>query len=65
MSTDSTTSVTATLAAAPDTAHCAYDYAQLDVFAENPLEGNALAVFYATHAASRRKRCRRLPAKPI
>ncbi len=45
MSTDSTTSVTATLAAAPDTAHCAYDFAQLDVFAENPLEGNALAVF--------------------
>jgi trans-2,3-dihydro-3-hydroxyanthranilate isomerase len=45
MSTDPTTSVTATLAAAPDTAHCAYDFAQLDVFAENPLEGNALAVF--------------------
>ena len=27
------------------TAHCAYDYAQVDVFAERPLEGNALAVF--------------------
>jgi trans-2,3-dihydro-3-hydroxyanthranilate isomerase len=34
-----------TLAAAPTTAHCAYDYAQVDVFAENPLEGNALAIF--------------------
>ncbi len=40
-----TTSVTATLAAAPETAHCAYDFAQVDVFAENPLEGNALAIF--------------------
>jgi len=30
---------------APDTAHQAYDYAQVDVFAEAPLEGNALAVF--------------------
>jgi trans-2,3-dihydro-3-hydroxyanthranilate isomerase len=27
------------------TAHCAYDFAQVDVFAERPLEGNALAVF--------------------
>jgi trans-2,3-dihydro-3-hydroxyanthranilate isomerase len=27
------------------TAHCAYGYAQVDVFAENPLEGNALAIF--------------------
>ena len=35
----------ATLAAAPETAHCAYDFAQVDVFAENPLEGNALAIF--------------------
>src|SRR5580698_7887454 len=35
----------ATLAAASDTAHCAYDFAQVDVFAENPLEGNALAIF--------------------
>ena len=40
-----TTTTPATLAAAPDTAHCAYDFAQVDVFAENPLEGNALAVF--------------------
>jgi trans-2,3-dihydro-3-hydroxyanthranilate isomerase len=30
---------------APATAHQAYDYAQVDVFAENPLEGNALAIF--------------------
>jgi trans-2,3-dihydro-3-hydroxyanthranilate isomerase len=35
----------ATLAAASETAHCAYDFAQVDVFAENPLEGNALAIF--------------------
>jgi trans-2,3-dihydro-3-hydroxyanthranilate isomerase len=41
MSTD----VPATFAAASETAHCAYDFAQVDVFAENPLEGNALAVF--------------------
>jgi trans-2,3-dihydro-3-hydroxyanthranilate isomerase len=34
-----------TLVAAPETAHCAYDFAQVDVFAENPLEGNALAIF--------------------
>jgi trans-2,3-dihydro-3-hydroxyanthranilate isomerase len=27
------------------TAHCAYDFAQVDVFAEHPLEGNALAIF--------------------
>jgi trans-2,3-dihydro-3-hydroxyanthranilate isomerase len=49
MSTDPCPSTPATLAAAPsaapETAHCAYDYAQVDVFAENPLEGNALAVF--------------------
>src|SRR5580693_10403853 len=45
MSTDDPYSVPATLAAAPATAHCAYDFAQVDVFAENPLEGNALAVF--------------------
>jgi trans-2,3-dihydro-3-hydroxyanthranilate isomerase len=45
MSTDAPHSVPATLAAAPETAHCAYDFAQVDVFAENPLEGNALAVF--------------------
>ena len=45
MSTDVPPSVPATLAAAPETAHCAYDFAQVDVFAENPLEGNALAVF--------------------
>ncbi len=30
---------------APATAHCAYDCAQVDVFAERPLEGNQLAVF--------------------
>ena len=30
---------------APSAAHQAYDYAVLDVFAEQPLEGNALAVF--------------------
>jgi trans-2,3-dihydro-3-hydroxyanthranilate isomerase len=45
MSTDDPYSVPATLAAAPATAHCAYDFAQVDVFAENPLEGNALAIF--------------------
>jgi trans-2,3-dihydro-3-hydroxyanthranilate isomerase len=45
MSTDAPCIVPATLAAAPATAHCAYDFAQVDVFAENPLEGNALAIF--------------------
>ena len=46
MSTNDYSSAPATLAAtAPPTAHCAYDYAQVDVFAENPLEGNALAIF--------------------
>ena len=45
MSTDVTYNVSATLAAAPITVHCAYDYAQVDVFAESPLEGNALAIF--------------------
>jgi trans-2,3-dihydro-3-hydroxyanthranilate isomerase len=30
---------------APSTAHIAYDFAQVDVFAEGPLEGNQLAVF--------------------
>src|SRR6201987_1391691 len=46
MSTDDYYSEPATLAAAaPPTAHCAYDYAQVDVFSENPLEGNALAIF--------------------
>jgi trans-2,3-dihydro-3-hydroxyanthranilate isomerase len=45
MSTDEPYSTLATLAAAPTTAHCAYDFAQVDVFAENPLEGNALAIF--------------------
>ena len=29
----------------PSTAHVAFDYAQVDVFAERPLEGNPLAVF--------------------
>src|ERR1700734_1574333 len=43
MSTDAPLTVPTTLAAAA--AHCAYDFAQVDVFAENPLEGNALAVF--------------------
>jgi trans-2,3-dihydro-3-hydroxyanthranilate isomerase len=45
MSTDGPITIPATLAAAPETAHCAYDFAQVDVFAENPLEGNALAIF--------------------
>jgi trans-2,3-dihydro-3-hydroxyanthranilate isomerase len=45
MSTDTPHSGPATLAAVSETAHCAYDFAQLDVFAEKPLEGNALAVF--------------------
>src|SRR5258708_26633423 len=45
MSTDEPYSAPVTLVAAPETAHCAYDFAQVDVFAENPLEGNALAVF--------------------
>jgi trans-2,3-dihydro-3-hydroxyanthranilate isomerase len=39
------TNAPATLAAASETAHCAYDFAQVDVFAEKPLEGNALAIF--------------------
>jgi trans-2,3-dihydro-3-hydroxyanthranilate isomerase len=30
---------------APSTAHVAFDYAQVDVFAERPLEGNPLAIF--------------------
>ena len=29
----------------PETAQRSYDFSQLDVFAEHPLEGNALAVF--------------------
>lgn len=45
MSTDAPANVPATFAPAPSTAHCAYDFAQVDVFAENPLEGNALAIF--------------------
>jgi trans-2,3-dihydro-3-hydroxyanthranilate isomerase len=45
MSTDTRYTAPATLAAASETAHCAYDFAQVDVFAEAPLEGNALAVF--------------------
>lgn len=32
-------------AEAPPTAHAAYDFAQVDVFAERPLEGNQLAIF--------------------
>src|ERR1700689_51136 len=43
MSTDADQIAPATLVAA--TAHCAYDFAQVDVFAERPLEGNALAIF--------------------
>jgi trans-2,3-dihydro-3-hydroxyanthranilate isomerase len=31
--------------APPSTAHVAFDYAQVDVFAERPLEGNPLAIF--------------------
>ena len=38
-------STAAPLSFTPATAHQAYDYAILDVFAEQPLEGNALAVF--------------------
>src|SRR5438270_9624733 len=38
-------STAAPLSFAPPTAHIAYDYAVVDVFAERPLEGNALAVF--------------------
>jgi len=38
-------STAAPLSFAPTTAHVAYDYAVLDVFAEQPLQGNALAVF--------------------
>jgi trans-2,3-dihydro-3-hydroxyanthranilate isomerase len=45
MSTDTPYRAPATLAAASERAHCAYDFAQVDVFAEAPLEGNALAVF--------------------
>jgi trans-2,3-dihydro-3-hydroxyanthranilate isomerase len=36
---------TAPLSFAPVTAHQAYDYAVVDVFAEQPLQGNSLAVF--------------------
>src|SRR5260370_37238623 len=45
MSSDDLYTAPATLAAAPPTAHCAYGFAQVDVFAENPLAGNALAIF--------------------
>jgi trans-2,3-dihydro-3-hydroxyanthranilate isomerase len=45
MSTDDPVNTSATLVVAPATAHCAYDFAQVDVFAEAPLEGNALAIF--------------------
>jgi trans-2,3-dihydro-3-hydroxyanthranilate isomerase len=38
-------STAAPLSFAPSTAHQAYDYAVVDVFAEQPLEGNQLAVF--------------------
>lgn len=38
-------STAAPLSFAPPTAHQAYDYAVLDVFAEQPLQGNSLAVF--------------------
>jgi trans-2,3-dihydro-3-hydroxyanthranilate isomerase len=36
---------TTSLAATPSSAHRAFDFAQVDVFAERPLEGNALAIF--------------------
>src|ERR1700735_5583666 len=39
------TVVATTSAAAPQTAHVALDFAQVDVFAERPLEGNQLAIF--------------------
>jgi trans-2,3-dihydro-3-hydroxyanthranilate isomerase len=45
MSTDDPLSMPATFDTAPPTAHCAYDFAHVDVFAESPLEGNALAIF--------------------
>ena len=46
MSTNTPVNTPVTLAVAPSTAaHCAYEFAQVDVFAENPLEGNALAIF--------------------
>ncbi|HXC97640.1 MAG TPA: PhzF family phenazine biosynthesis protein [Edaphobacter sp.] len=45
MSTSPSPVSSATSVAAPETAHCAYEFAQVDVFAEAPLEGNALAVF--------------------
>jgi trans-2,3-dihydro-3-hydroxyanthranilate isomerase len=45
MSTEVPNIVVVASAAAPEAAHCAYDFAQVDVFAENPLEGNALAIF--------------------
>jgi trans-2,3-dihydro-3-hydroxyanthranilate isomerase len=38
-------STAAPLSFAPSTAHQAYDYALVDVFAEQPLEGNGLAIF--------------------
>jgi trans-2,3-dihydro-3-hydroxyanthranilate isomerase len=45
MSNDQPYTASATFDPAPPTAHCAYDFAQVDVFAENPLQGNALAIF--------------------
>ena len=53
MSTDADQIAPATLVAA--TAHCAYDFAQVDVFAENPLEGNALAIFTDARGLSSRE----------
>src|ERR1700692_26079 len=41
--TDSSPAIPA--AEAPATAHAAFDFAQVDVFAERPLEGNQLAIF--------------------
>jgi trans-2,3-dihydro-3-hydroxyanthranilate isomerase len=55
MSTDVPLRTPATLAAAAETAHCAYDFAQVDVFAENTLEGNALAVFCDARGLSTRE----------
>jgi trans-2,3-dihydro-3-hydroxyanthranilate isomerase len=37
--------LSATSVTAPTAAHRSYDFAQVDVFAERPLEGNALAIF--------------------
>ena len=48
---------------APPTAHCAYDFAQVDVFAENPSKAT-LSPSSPMRAASRPRRCRPSPARP-